>query len=70
VLSCQGRFDRGDIVYIKDGDGNNIAAGISNYTSTDIRRIQNLKSDRIQEMLGHYYGDEVIHRDNMVMLNE
>ena len=70
VLGCQGRFDRGDIVYIKDADGNNIAAGISNYTSTDIRRIQNLNSDRIEEMLGYYYGDEVIHRDNMVMLND
>ena len=70
VLSCQGRFDRGDIVYIKDAEGNNIAAGISNYASVDISKIQNLKSDRIEAVLGYYYGDEVIHRDNMVMLND
>ena len=70
VLSCQGRFDRGDIVYIKDAEGNNIAAGISNYASMDISKIQNLKSDRIEAVLGYYYGDEVIHRDNMVMLND
>jgi len=70
VLSCQGRFDRGDIVYIRDAEGNNIAAGISNYASMDICKIQNLKSDRIEAMLGYYYGDEVIHRDNMVMLND
>ena len=70
VLSCFGRFDRGDIVYIKDEHENNIAAGISNYGSSDLLQIQSLKSDRIEQVLGHYYGDEVIHRDNMVMLND
>ena len=70
VLSCFGRFERGDIVYIKDEHENNIAAGISNYGSFDLLQIQSLKSDRIEQVLGHYYGDEVIHRDNMVMLND
>jgi glutamate 5-kinase len=70
VLSCFGQFERGDIVYIKDEHENNIAAGISNYGSSDLLQIQSLKSDRIEQVLGHYYGDEVIHRDNMVMLND
>ena len=70
VLSCFGRFERGDIVYIKDENENNIAAGISNYGSSDLLKIQTLKSDLIEQILGHYYGDEVIHRDNMVMLND
>ncbi|PZC41986.1 MAG: glutamate 5-kinase [Chloroflexi bacterium] len=70
VLSCFGQFERGDIVYIKDGHENNIAAGISNYGSSDLLQIQSLKSDLIEQVLGHYYGDEVIHRDNMVMLND
>jgi glutamate 5-kinase len=70
VLSCFGRCERGDIVYIKDEHENNIAAGISNYGSFDLLQIQSLKSDRIEQVLGHYYGDEVIHRDNMVMLND
>jgi glutamate 5-kinase len=70
VLSCFGRFERGDIVYIKDEHENNIAAGISNYGSSDLLKIQTLKSDLIEHILGHYYGDEVIHRDNMVMLND
>ena len=70
VLSCFGRFERGDIVYIKDEHENNIAAGISNYGSSDLLKIQTLKSDLIEQILGHYYGDEVIHRDNMVMLND
>ena len=70
VLSCFGEFERGDIVYIKDEHENNIAAGISNYGSSDLLQIQSLKSDRIEQVLGYYYGDEVIHRDNMVMLND
>ncbi len=70
VMSCFGQFERGDIVYIKDEHENNIAAGISNYGSSDLLQIQSLKSDRIEQVLGHYYGDEVIHRDNMVMLND
>ena len=70
VLSCFGRFERGDIVYIKDEHENNIAAGISNYGSSDLLKIQTLKSDLIEQILGHYYGDEVIHRNNMVMLND
>ena len=70
VLSCFGLFERGDIVYIKDEHENNIAAGISNYGSSDLLKIQTLKSDLIEQILGHYYGDEVIHRDNMVMLND
>ena len=70
VLSCFGGFERGDIVYIKDEHENNIAAGISNYGSSDLLQIQSLKSDRIEQVLGYYYGDEVIHRDNMVMLND
>lgn len=70
VLSCLGKFERGDIVYIKDEKENNIAAGISNYGSSDLGKIQNLNSDLIEKVLGHHFGDEVIHRDNMVMLND
>ena len=68
VLGCMGKFERGDIVYIRDENENNIAAGISNYGSPDLRKIQGLNSDLIEKILGHHYGDEVIHRDNMVML--
>ncbi|MDC0034872.1 glutamate 5-kinase [Chloroflexi bacterium] len=70
VLSCLGKFERGDIVYIKDEKENNIAAGISNYGSSDLGKIQNLNSDLIEKVLGHHFGDEVIHRNNMVMLND
>lgn len=70
VLTCYGKFERGDIVYIKDESENNIAAGISNYGSADLLKIKRLQSDLIENMLGYHYGDEVIHRDNMVMLND
>jgi glutamate 5-kinase len=45
-----------------------VAAGTTNYASTELDQIRGLKSDRIAETLGYSYGDEVIHRDNMVLL--
>ena len=51
-----------------DDQKREVACGISNYSSEDIHSIRRLKSDLIEQTLGHYYGDEVLHRDNMVIL--
>ena len=63
-----GDFDRGDVVMVLDTESRQIACGIANYSSRDIRRIRRLRSDRIEPTLGHYFGDEVLHRDNIVLL--
>ena len=68
VSGAVGEFERGAVVMVADESGRPIACGISNYGSDDIRRIRRLRSDMIERTLGHYYGDEVIHRDNIVML--
>ena len=68
VVDALGAFDRGDVVMVLDEDRNVVACGISNYTAEDIINIRRLRSDRIAPTLGHYYGDEVIHRDNTVIL--
>ena len=70
VVDTLGDFDRGDVVMILDSHRQQIACGISNYSSRDIRHIRRLKSDRIEPTLGHYFGDEVLHRDNIVILNQ
>jgi glutamate 5-kinase len=67
VRDVQGSFQRGDAVAIAGPDGR-IACGIANYSSEDIARIQGLRSERIEETLGHHYGSEVVHRDNLVLL--
>ena len=64
----EGDFQRGDIVDIFDKQGKHVACGISNYNSTDILVIKGAHSDKIMALLGHEYGDEIIHRNNMVVL--
>jgi len=67
VASVVGAFARGDAVEIRDPEGNRVASGTTNYASDELVRIRGQKSDRIAETLGYSYGDEVIHRDNMVL---
>ncbi len=68
IKSVEGDFDRGESVYVVDSEGNRIACGISNYAARDIAKIQGLRSDRIEETLGYHYGQEVVHRNNLVLL--
>ena len=68
VKSVDGDFRRGDIVYILDAGRRRIACGIANYHSADITRIQGLQSDSIPAILGYHYGQEVVHRNNLVLL--
>ena len=63
-----GEFNRGESIYVVDPEGNNIACGIANYAARDIAKIQGLRSDRIEETLGYHYGQEVVHRNNLVLL--
>jgi glutamate 5-kinase len=69
VRAVQGPFKRGDTVNIcLPGDGQPIACGITNYDDRDLAAISGLRSDRIAEVLGHQYGAEVVHRNNLVLL--
>ncbi len=68
VRDVDGDFSRGDTVFIVDGSERRIACGIANYSSDDIARIRGLKSREIEETLGYHYGQEVVHRNNLVLL--
>jgi glutamate 5-kinase len=68
VKEVEGSFQRGETVAIVDQSGMRIACGITNYSSEEILRIRGIRSDRIEEVLGHHYGSEVLHRNNMVLL--
>ncbi len=67
VMKAEGRFQRGDIVDILNEKGRRIGCGISNYGSSDLAFIGGKHSDEIGSLLGYDYGDEVIHRNNMVI---
>ena len=68
ILKVEGEFDTGDAVYFVDLSGNRIAKGIVNYSSQDMERIKGRKTSEIETILGYKYSDEVVHRDNLVLL--
>jgi len=71
VVSVEGEFETGDMVSVLLADGGErreIARGLVNYGSADLKRIQGCKSKDIEKLLGHRDFDEAIHRDNLVVL--
>lgn len=68
VDDVDGDFLRGDIILVVGPDGQQVACGIASYGASDVAAIKGLRSDRIEEALGHRYGEEVVHRNNMVLL--
>ncbi len=68
VKRVNGPFNRGDIISIMDASSVQIACGITNYDSHEVSKIMGIHSGRIVETLGHQYGEEVVHRNNMVVL--
>lgn len=68
VREVRGDFARGDVVEVVSERGELLACGIANYGAPDCRRIAGARSDRFMEMLGHHYGDEAVHRNNLVVL--
>ncbi len=68
IISLSGSFDAGDAVYCLDGNGNRVAKGITNYSSSEIEKIKGRKTSEIDNILGYRYSDEVIHRDNLALL--
>lgn len=71
VIGAEGEFRRGDMVEVRlfQADGQvRIARGVSQYSAVDIRRISQHHTREIESILGYNYGDNVIHRDDMVVL--
>jgi glutamate 5-kinase len=68
ITAVEGKFERGDTIQVADLDGREIARGLVNYASTNLEDIRGHKSDEILEILGFIYGEEVIHRNNLVLL--
>jgi glutamate 5-kinase len=67
IVKVTGLFDRGEVVSIVGKNMDRIASGISNYSSNDLEKIHGSQSDQIDRLAGHFYGDEVIHRNNMII---
>jgi glutamate 5-kinase len=68
ISEVRGRFGIGDAVTCLDPDGREVARGLSSYGSEDLCRIAGRETSQIQQVLGYSNGDEVIHRDDLVVL--
>jgi glutamate 5-kinase len=67
IREIDGEFDRGDAVRLCTLDGREFAKGVTNYSSHELLRIMGRKTREIETILGYKYGDEVVHRDNLVV---
>ncbi len=67
IVDVVGSFDKGDSVSVLAPSGDEIARGIVSYSADDIRHIRGRTSKDIEAILGYTSGDEVIHRDDMVV---
>ena len=68
IVGVEGDFGIGDAVLLEDKEGKRFAQGLAGYTHAEILLIMGHRSSRIEEILGYKYCDEVIHRDDLVVL--
>ncbi|MGX9726051.1 MAG: glutamate 5-kinase [Candidatus Electronema sp. VV] len=68
IVRVEGSFKVGAPVHCRCPDGRVVAAGLVNYAAADIDKIKGCKTSQIKEILGFSDSDEVIHRDNLVLL--
>jgi glutamate 5-kinase len=67
VVEVVGDFEKGDVVGIRDLEGQEFARGLTNYATTDARAIRGLRTEQARQALGATPYDEVIHKDNLVL---
>jgi glutamate 5-kinase len=68
VTGARGRFDRGDTVSVLNSDGAEVARGLVAYSDADAARIMGRQSGEIADLVGFRGRDEMIHRDDLVLM--
>ena len=67
VTEVGGSFTAGDLIEVRDIDGRVFARGLTNYAAHEVRRVQGMRSEQFEEILGYRGFEEIIHRDNLVV---
>ena len=70
ITGMTGQFDAGAVLMIRDDKGREIARGLTNYGDADLRQLMGRKSEAFESILGRPAYDEVVHRDNMVVVGD
>lgn len=68
IIAITGMFERGETICIQGPDKQELARGITRYSSNDLAQIAGLRSDQIEERLGYGYGSVVVHRNDLILL--
>jgi glutamate 5-kinase len=68
IVAVYGRFTVGNSVRIVNREKEDLAVGLVNYDSAEVEKILGLKSFEIEKALGYKHYDEVIHKDNLVLI--
>lgn len=68
ISSVEGDFERGSIVEIREKGGKPIAKGLSAYSAKEIAQIRGKKAGEIAKVLGYIHADEVVHRDDLLLI--
>jgi glutamate 5-kinase len=66
--SVRGEFSRGDVISICDEKGQELARGLANYASAEMRLLCKKSSTEIESLLGYVAEAEMVHRDNLVLM--
>ncbi len=68
VVQVVGTFGKGDVVALCDAEGVEFARGLTNYSSAAAERLRGLRTEQIREALGELPYEEIVHRDNLVVV--
>ncbi|MEE9285949.1 MAG: glutamate 5-kinase, partial [Dehalococcoidia bacterium] len=69
VQAIEGEFGRGDLVDISQSGGARLGCGLTNYSSRELDAIKGARSSEILKLLGYKFGDEVVHRNDLVLMD-
>jgi glutamate 5-kinase len=68
IVSVVGDFEKGDVVGIHDAEGHEFARGLTNYATNEARQVRGLRTEQARQALGAAFYDEVVHKDNLVLI--
>ena len=68
MTGVEGEFSRGDVIAIRDEQGVELGRGLANYSSAEARMLCRKPSAEFERLLGYAAEPEMVHRDNMVLL--
>ena len=68
IKDVRGNFDRGDVIEINSESNEKIAIGLAGYSAEDSNAIKGHKSDEIAKILSYSHREEMIHKDDLVLI--